>query len=110
MSFRGMLNRTLRVERPVDSPDGLGGVHQDWAVVCHGVRCSINPVESMEGMVYQRLGVDVTHVVWLEPLGYEGFDEQHRIVLDDGATYNFIGMVDVGGRRRIWELRVKRVK
>ena len=117
MSFLTMCNRTCRIQAPRRVPDGMGGWDTTYATVLTDVPCSLNPINAVQAVEYQRLGVTVTHVVWMPPQNAE-FDETYRIFMEDGELYPsspasvapVMGIKDVGGRGRIWELNVVRVK
>lgn len=109
MSFLSMLNRTCEIRAPKYDPDGMGGQIETLAVVATGVPCSIDAIGAQEGIYYQRLGVNVTHLIYMQPQKPE-IDELHQLILDDGHEYNVLGIKDVGGRQRIWIVEVERTK
>lgn len=117
MSFLTMLNRTCHFQVPRRVPDVLGGYTETYATVRTNVPCSLNPIKAEQAIYYARLGVAVTHIVWMQPQGMD-IDETYRIILDDGDVFvpspdaegNVVGLKDIGGRMRIWELNVTRLK
>lgn len=117
MAFIDMLNRRCSFEKPRRVEDGMGGWDEVWTVVKTGVRCSLNPISANQDIYYQRLGLLVTHVVWMQPQSAE-IDETYRIVMEDGSLFKpsfdetgvILGIKDIGGRFRIWELAVTELK
>ncbi len=110
MSFRGMLNQHCDLRLTHAEPDGMGGQLVRDEIAIANVRCSINPISSREAEYYQRLGQQVTHVMWLEPRDADlGIDARWRVVLEDGVTYGIVdGPLDIGGRHRIWQFILQR--
>lgn len=117
MAFFDMLNRRCSFEAQRRTEDGMGGWDTSWTVEKTGIRCSLNPISADQAIYYQRLDVMVSHVIWMQPQNAE-IDETYRIVMEDGSLFKpsfdetgtILGIKDIGGRFRIWELAVTRLK
>lgn len=110
MSFRGMLNQRCTIQQPHATPDGRGGQDVAALVIEVNVPCSLNPIDSLEGVRYQRMGQQVSHILWMVPMPLLNLDARFQFVLEDGVTYGVVGgPLDIGGRYRIWELQLQRM-
>lgn len=60
--FAGTLRHLVRVETPIETPDGAGGSTTTWTLVCE-TRAAITPLAGRERVQAQAINAETTHAV-----------------------------------------------
>ena len=101
MSFRGLLNKTVTIERATASTYGWGEVWLSWATVATNVKCAVQPARPSSTLrdfgyqleadfeAYFAAGTDI------RPKTASGARDR---VLLDSEYYEVLGVMDIAGR------------
>ena len=67
MSFRGLCNQTMTVQRPTVSQDDIGAPTRTWTNRYSGKKCRLEQLTDTERLVAGREGVEATHRLYYLP-------------------------------------------
>jgi SPP1 family predicted phage head-tail adaptor len=90
----GELRRRVRIEAPVDAPDGAGGRARSWITVAT-VFAAIRPVRSRDGLADGRSAGIVTHEITIRRR-----DVRRARLVEGTVRYRVLAVEDTDPARR----------
>ena len=98
VGISGMLRSLCTIQRRTDVDDNYMTRATTWADVFVNVKCDIQPRSGDELAQYGRVMVDVTHVMYSEPIELR---EKDRVV-SGGTTFEVVVVRDIARRGRLY--------
>ncbi len=106
MSFTGLLNTTLDLQRVTETADSVGGVTKSWASQGY-VKARISSISSNERTVNDKIYTDATHKVFMDAVDIREMD---KLVWDSTWTFEVLGIVNPSEAYHHLEVYVREIE
>jgi len=100
MILAGRQRHTITIQRPVNTPDDMGGFDVTWEDVCT-VRASVEPLQGREFFAARQMQTVSTvrfRLRWLK--GFTDQINEEMRVLFDGRVFDITAIVNIKERNR----------